>query len=206
MASGRHLRSFVVTLCLLLAPLSGAAHSGETHKEGVKPPSESVERSAPESREDSPDGPLSEFPTGHPLVVHFPIVLLLLAPVFELGGLLLRKPDLRTVATLLAVGGLVGAFLAAQIVHPHTIGLDGEAQQTLAMHERYAMLAQWSAFLAVLARLPGHLRPLRTRALDVVTVVLLLAAAGAVGAAGHYGGQLTHLHGVGPRGAYLEPH
>jgi uncharacterized membrane protein len=185
------------------------AHGRETHEEVAESPAESVEQSSPATEEGevtASSNPLSEFPTLHPLVVHFPIVLLLLAPMFELGGLLMRKRDLRTVATLLAVGGLAGAFVAANVVHPHTTGLSSEAQQALAAHERYAVLAQWMALLAVLAKLAGRLRRFRIPALDIVGVLLLALAAGAVSAAGHYGGELTHLHGVGPRGAYLEPH
>ncbi|HHG84722.1 MAG TPA: hypothetical protein ENJ82_08225, partial [Bacteroidetes bacterium] len=64
-----------------------------------------------------------DFPTLHPLVVHFPIVLLLLAALAQLGSLLIFKHELSWVTMLLLLFGFTGAWLAGSIVHPHTSGL-----------------------------------------------------------------------------------
>ena len=77
MSLGTSLRAGAVVLCLLLLPLAAMAHGRETHEEVAESPAESVEQSSPATEEEvtTSSNPLSEFPTLHPLVVHFPIVL-----------------------------------------------------------------------------------------------------------------------------------
>ena len=152
----------------------------------------------------NPTAAFEAFPTLHPLVVHFPIVLLLTAAFLYPGGLLLRNSQLKYAGILLAAAGLAGAILATYWVHPHTTGLTPAAQATLEQHDRFAYLTIYTAAAAVFTQLAGHFS--RRRLIEFVGAIVMLAASVFVSVAGHYGAELTHVHGVGPRGEFLEEH
>lgn len=53
---------------------------------------------------------LEDFPTLHPLVVHFPIVLLLLAALSQIAGLFVFNNELSWVTLFLIASGFIGAM------------------------------------------------------------------------------------------------
>ena len=149
---------------------------------------------------------LHDFPNMHPLVVHFPIVLLLLAFLAQLLALFIWKNELSLVTMALLAGGFVGAYLASTSFHAHTGDLSNTAQQVLDLHDRYANFTVWSSGIALLLKIAGHFLLKRKFWMEIVVVVFLAGAAYSVIRAGHYGATLVHLHGVGPQGKYLEMH
>ena len=62
---------------------------------------------------------LDDFPSLHPLVVHFPIVLLLIAPGLWLLGLWSKTRSHFYIAFTLGALGLLGAYMAGSWFHPH---------------------------------------------------------------------------------------
>ena len=66
---------------------------------------------------------IGDFPSLHPLVVHFPIVLLLLAAVFRLLQLFIMNRNLDWVILFCIGFGFIGAYIAGTFVHPDTKGL-----------------------------------------------------------------------------------
>ncbi len=147
---------------------------------------------------------LSVFPTLHPLVVHFAIVLLLVALPTYGGGLWFRNTAVKIVGALLAFGGWMGAILATNVFHPHTIGLTDAMFAILEEHERYA---NWTVYASTLAWVLAGLScvsKLQHRVLELAVVVVMGFSFFSVTLAGHYGAMLTHLYGVGPQGQYLE--
>ncbi len=185
-------------LAIYLAALPLHAHGPGDHASG-----ESAAESTPEAGLlEAVAPPLAAFPTLHPLVVHFPIVLLLLAAILYPVGLIFRNDTL--IRTGIAVGavGLIGGVVAAYFVHPHTTGLTPEARAVLANHDFFAYATIYTAAAALALQLAGL--GLRRRWLEFVAAATMLAAAVLVSAAGHFGAELTHLHGVGPRGEFLE--
>jgi len=147
------------------------------------------------------------FPTLHPLVVHFPVVLLPVATLFFAVGMLFRSRSVQDAGVVLALLGLGGALLAAEVFHPDTVkSLPALVQDTLRRHEIFADLTVGGAAAASAC---GALRwisgPLR-RAFNVLTLAALLATTVTVAAAGDYGATLAYIHGVGPQGHYLERH
>jgi len=153
------------------------------------------------------DATLSEFPSLHPLVVHFPIVLLILAALTQLAGLFVLKRELGWVTLALVALGLVGAYVSGSYVHPHTTDdLSPRAAMWLEEHEAYAAYTLWLA-LAGTGLKAASLFLLRGRWWAELAVLLVLGgAAGAVSLAAHHGAQLVHLEGVGPQGKFLELH
>lgn len=149
---------------------------------------------------------IEEFATLHPLVVHFPIVLLIFAAIFQLTSFFIFKDEFGIAALVLAITGTLGAYLASNVFHPHTSGLSPSAEYLLARHEFYADLTFWFGLAAIAAKLISlRLTKYRTFTQWLATV-LLFAAATAVAVAGHHGAELVHKEGVGPQGRFLEQH
>lgn len=153
------------------------------------------------------DATMSEFPSLHPLVVHFPIVLLILAAITQLIGLFTLKRELGWVTLALAALGLVGAYVSGSYAHPHTTDdISPRAALWLEEHEEYAAFTLWLALVGTGLK-AASLFLLRGRWWAEVAVLLVLGgAAGTVSLAAHHGAQLVHLEGIGPQGKYLELH
>lgn len=196
-----------VVLLLVLCVLPVRSHEGHpsptlTPKEGVS--SMNAEAGA-EPVKQPPKRRVEEFPTLHPLVVHFPIMLLLLAAVLQIIALFVFKREIGWVVLAMALVGIIGAYLSSKVFHPHTTGLDEHAQRLLIEHEWYASLTLWLGIAGTLAKAVSTFfqRPWWGEA---VSVAILLAAATAVSIAGHHGAELVHKEGIGPRGDFLELH
>ncbi len=145
----------------------------------------------------------------HPLVIHFPIALLMVAPLFVLLALVLRRYSIefsRTALVLLALG-TVSTFVAVSTgqaagelaEHNDAINAVISQHEELAETTRntFTVLTLLYA-LAIFA--PGPLRRLRKPALALATnVVFLVVLAGAtllVVSTAHQGGRLVHQLGV----------
>ncbi len=145
-----------------------------------------------------------EFPDLHPLAVHFPIVLLLLAPLAQLAGLARRNSGLRTSASVLATGGTLAAIVAARILHPHTGPLEAETRLILERHEFFADCTLLLGIVSVALSATDWIPHSRKTAIAWITCLVMSAAAVTVSLAGHQGAELVHIHGVGPCGNLLE--
>lgn len=175
-------------------------HSQELkHQHGEKQTHQEHAHSTEKVRAD-----LDDFPTLHPLVVHFPIVLLLLAFFTQGVSFFVFKYELSWVTLFLLVGGFIGAYVAGEYVHPHTTDLTDNAAAVLEEHETYADYTLWLSGIAVLLKMASHFLLKRKLWVELVVTVVLIASAWCVSIAGHYGAQLTHLEGVGPQGKFLE--
>ncbi len=154
--------------------------------------------------------PLPTWESLHPLVIHFPIVLLLLAPLFVLISAVLRPQKGRpymTMALILLLLGTLSLFLAA---------VSGEAAATLAerggpvdavlaSHEQLASESQvvflgLCAVLVGMVALPRILGYQETRLtstfLPLAYLVLYCAGILVVVNTAHAGGRLVHEFGV----------
>ena len=148
--------------------------------------------------------PINDIPTAHSAVVHFPLVFLLIAAVFQLIAVLRPRRGLNWQVTGLTLGGFIGAYVASSFAHPHTTGLSDSAMHTLAHHEQLAQYTVWLAGGALLLKAISLWRSYRW--LEAVTGLVLVASVYYVMHASHMGGELLYRYGVGPRGAYLEQH
>ena len=147
---------------------------------------------------------LSDFPTLHPLLVHFPIVFLLLAFLTQFLALFVWKKEFSLLTGILLLGGFGGAYLVSMFFHPHTGELSEAAQQVLGLHDRYADYTIWISGIALLLKAVSHFLLKRKLWMEILVVAAIAGAAWSVSHAGHYGATLVHLHGVGPQGKYLE--
>jgi uncharacterized membrane protein len=153
--------------------------------------------------------PIPDWDGLHPLIIHFPIALLLIAPVFMLVAIVSSRLHrvFAIVALILMVIGTAAAFVAVET---------GEAAAELAIRtggvaevlERHEELAETTAMFftfltiafALLAIGPALLKKPLNRAIIVPAHVLFLLVylTGTVVLANtaHEGGRLVHEHGV----------
>jgi uncharacterized membrane protein len=145
----------------------------------------------------------------HPLIVHFPVALLLIVPLFLVAGLIARpvRRGLYVAALMLMVAGTAGAWLAVET---------GEAAAKIAdrtpeinqMIERHSHLAETTrllftilttAWLVVLVVFYLRREKLTPRLAIVVVLLFLVLYSGAtlyVANTAHLGGRLVHELGV----------
>jgi len=129
----------------------------------------------------------------HPLVLHFPIVLLLLALAFEAGRLpvlrrLLPRPDAATVTTILAWGA-VGCTVS--VACGWLLAQGGSYEQGLLGRHLWAGVATaMGANLALILRLTSSV--VGTGVLSGIANLTLTVTCACLTFAGHYGAGLTH--------------
>lgn len=197
----------VLIICILTIPLAAVfAHEGKLHKAKQLTLTNLQQSTAlPIRLEKRPTASLNVFPSYHPLIVHFPIVLLLVAAIWQLISLFFPSRKWDYPVLFLLVGGLLGAFLAGSLLHPHTQDLTKNALLILKQHELYAALTLYSSLAAFIVKLSGILFVKKMKfPLEIITTVVLFFSAICVSIAGHSGAHLTHIEGVGPKGNYIE--
>ncbi|MGV3502538.1 MAG: hypothetical protein ACO1O1_02440 [Adhaeribacter sp.] len=149
---------------------------------------------------------LADFPHIHPLIVHFPIMLLLIAAAMQFLNILFQKTALNWAVLVMVLLGFISAYAATHWSHPHTDGLTAHAELVLEQHDKYADYTIYLSGLGLLAQLLVVFVFRGKRWSVALAAFLLIGAAYAVTMAGHYGAQLVHIEGVGPQGQYLEQH
>lgn len=214
----RHLALYILlTGVFFIYPEKLIAHNGEKHDKKtvttdkviqtdtivgltITPEDHAAHEKEPSTAHATPD----DFPSKHPLIVHFPIVLLLVAAVVAIGNIIYIRKELNWIVTIATVIGFTTAFVAARFVHPHTTGLTAHAQLVLDQHDLYA---DWTIYLGgfgLVAQVLSHFIFKGRRWSVLVVALILTGTAYAVAMAGHYGAQLVHIEGVGPQGRFLE--
>lgn len=140
-------------------------------------------------------------PNLHPIVVHIPIALLVVAVLIDLIRLFKREHSALnlTVQFLYGLGtlGLIFAFISGRQA-TETVEVAGQAFSVLASHENWA-LATMIFFIAFFGlRFAAYWYQLDTRkSICVASVFLGLIGMGLVTITGDRGGELVFSHGVG---------
>jgi len=145
----------------------------------------------------------------HPLIVHFPVALLLAAPLFIALGALWKKErrGLFAAGLVLMILGTASAYLAVETGEAASELVHGSQEVThiLLHHEKLAegtrlVFTALTLLYAILLFLPGRFKkPLgKVAAIVLYSLFLALYAGGAVLLANtaHNGGRLVHEFGV----------
>lgn len=142
----------------------------------------------------------------HPLVVHFPVALLLVAPLFVLAGITLppakARPYLVTAFVLMALG-TISLFVAAETgeAAEHLAASTPQIKAVLEQHEALAENAEvifsgLTAILAAILFLPHvfhrNLSRRRLTAMVLLFIVLYGGGAAVLANTAHAGGRLVH--------------
>jgi uncharacterized membrane protein len=129
----------------------------------------------------------------HPIMVHFPIALLLASVALDWLGYMLARPGFTRAGFYALVLGAAGAGVAALLGPDHVSGADARA--LLDWHQLFALLTVLIAVSLVAIRFlsTGGIRGGAALAYLASTVALVAA----VSLTGYFGGELTYHLGVG---------
>jgi uncharacterized membrane protein len=133
----------------------------------------------------------------HPLVIHFPIALIILWPIVEGIGLWTRRTDISHVALGFLVLALLASFIGTvtgQAAFDAAIERGANAE-VLRLHSDKGDLVPWVMFIVVFMRTVGVLK-LGRRA-QIASVVLGVLVWMLIWQVGDTGGELVYRHGVG---------
>lgn len=134
----------------------------------------------------------------HPMLVHFPIALLIAGFFSDILGLFVKKEFFTRAGFYLLILGTLGAIAAVITGHMAGDGIEsGSLKQAVEVHEDAGTLTLWlalitSAFRIVLVWLEKYRGILKAAAL-----VLFLATVLSVARTGYYGGELVYKHAAG---------
>ena len=134
----------------------------------------------------------------HPIVVHFPIALLITAVFFDLLGFYTQRQHFFQVGFYLMMLGIISgvAAIAIGLWAEELIESAGIPEAAIEDHERLAFVSVISFSVLLLFRwwIKGEWSIVRNRAIyGILALVGLVALAGT----GYYGGELVYKHGAG---------
>jgi uncharacterized membrane protein len=138
-------------------------------------------------------------PNIHPLIVHFPIALLVLAVLFDAARLFFKEENWLEKATLAlyATGslGLIASFLSGRQA-VETVSITGDAIPVVASHEDWALytLIYFLVFTAI--RFVTWWKQLEKGFVLPILVIFALGGTGMLWYTGELGAKLVYKHGV----------
>ncbi len=135
----------------------------------------------------------------HPMIVHFPIALIIVGFLAELTSFFIKKEFLSTAAFyLLILGtlGVVAAYFTGQYAGDGIVEV-GALKQALETHEDAAELTLWIMILAAMARIAIVILKKYHGAYKGLAFVLFLFGVAAIARTGFYGGELVYKHAAG---------
>ena len=140
-------------------------------------------------------------PSLHPLLVHFPIALLLTASAVDLCGVLWpARPTLRETATLFYCAGALMAMAAyfSGLSAAQALAVSPEAGAAVTAHFQWADRTTWFfVFLASLRMAISYIWRPTARWAAVLAFVVSLAGIGMLVVTAERGGRLVFHHGLG---------
>ncbi len=146
----------------------------------------------------------NEFPNYHPLVVHFPLILLIIAAVMQFVVVYRKIKIYNLTVTVLTVLGFISAVLAATVFHAQPArNINPVAQRIFETHQQFAFITLGLSGIASLIKIAGTFW-INKKWIEISALVILLASAVTVSIAGHHGSELVYKQGIGPKGEMLE--
>ena len=135
----------------------------------------------------------------HPMIVHFPIALLITGFFFDIVGLFVTRESFTTTGFyLLILGslGVVAAFISGSIAGG-SISEGGMLGKALETHEDAADLTIWIVSITAIVRILLVVLKRYSGYLKAIGLILYLASVLAIARTGYYGGKLVYEHAAG---------
>ncbi|MGE5681989.1 MAG: DUF2231 domain-containing protein [Bacillota bacterium] len=135
----------------------------------------------------------------HPMIVHFPIALLIVGFLFDAVGLFIKKDFFsRTGFYLLILGtiGVVAAYFSGDMAGDG-ISETGALKQALETHEEAAILSLWLMVGISAIRIAFVVMKKYSGTFQYIAVLLFLIGILSIARTGYYGGELVFKHAAG---------
>ena len=139
-------------------------------------------------------------PPIHPVIVHFPVALIISAFALDLLGLIFRSQRIRAaafpvlaLATLAAIVGVATGHLAEYQLKVKS----DEIIRLIGIHETLATAALGAIVVALIFRSLAEYRKNIEGILGQIAFIAMLVATILVGAAGYFGGEMVFSKGAG---------
>lgn len=135
----------------------------------------------------------------HPMIVHFPIALLIVGFLSDLVGLLTKREFFTQAGFyLFTLGalGVIAAFITGSQAGDGIVEA-GALKRALETHEGAAELTIWVVSIAAVFRIALFLLKKYSGVLKMVSLALGLLAVMAIARTGYYGGELVYKHAAG---------
>ncbi len=138
-------------------------------------------------------------PNIHPMVVHFPIALLVIAVLFDAARLIFKKESWlhKAALSLYAVGsvGLIAAFWSGRRA-VETVSVTGDAIPVVTSHEDWALYTLIYFLIFTAVRFMTWFKNLEKGMLLPLLVLIGIGGAGMLWYTGEQGAKLVYKHGV----------
>ena len=143
----------------------------------------------------------------HPMVVHFPVALLMGSVLFDLLASWLQNPGLRSAAKYCLWAGIVTGFAAVQTGEMAEEALEHGAvlHELIEEHEHWAKRGL-IAFVVLAVLRAWHGAKSQLEDLPLWYFIGALAAAVVLGRGAHLGGQMVYEHGAGVKASTADTH
>lgn len=135
----------------------------------------------------------------HPMIVHFPIALLIIALLADLAGLLLKREFFSKMGLLLlALGtaGVVAAYFSGDFA-AEGLTEAGPLKLAIENHEDAALVTVWLMALTTIVRLALVISRKYTGVIRWIPVLLFVVGVASMVRTGYYGGELVFKHAAG---------
>jgi uncharacterized membrane protein len=135
----------------------------------------------------------------HPMIVHFPIALLIVGFLSDLLGLIIKREFFTQAGFYLLILGTMGVIAAFITGDQAGSGISeaGALKQALETHEHAASLTIWMVCIAAVFRLALVLLNKFKGVFKMLSLALFLVAVLSIGRTGFYGGELVYKHAAG---------
>ena len=135
----------------------------------------------------------------HPMIVHFPIALLIVGFLSDLVGLFTKREFFTQAGFYLLVLGALGVVAAYITGNQAGSGIteEGALKQALEVHEDAATWTIWIVSIAAVFRIALVLLNKFKGALKMVSIILFMLGVAAIARTGYYGGELVFKHAAG---------
>jgi uncharacterized membrane protein len=151
---------------------------------------------------------MSLSPGWHPLIVHFPLALVMVATLLLFAARLLRSQSLAATLAMVGTWNLcLGAFaalfaLASGLAAVLDLDVSVAARQAISLHLKWAMFTTLALLLLAVWRGAGTTPASRP---SWLFLIVLLAATLALGVTGYHGGKNVYKYGIGVKKIAVRP-
>ena len=140
-------------------------------------------------------------PNIHPMMIHFPIALIITTLVVDVLGVALRKKSFTVAGTITTAGALIGAIVAVLtgLFAEDSSWIPGAAHEILETHELFGFIALGVIAMMAVMRLALHDR--LTGGLRWLMILMGTIATGVIIFGAYLGGEMVYNHGAGVKAA-----